>query len=50
MKCSTSTMKAIRQLLIQDFEAQLETEGYPTANQLEQSLRSELQTIGQERS
>jgi len=48
MKCSTSTMKAIRQLLIQDFEAQLETEGYPTANQLEQSLRSELQTIGQE--
>jgi len=46
MKCSTTTMQTIQQLLVQDFQHQLEAEAEFSAIELEQSLRSMLQEIG----
>ena len=47
MKCSTTTMQAIQQLLIQEFNDQLKSEDEVHVDEMEQSLRTILQEIGQ---
>jgi Uncharacterised protein family (UPF0236) len=47
MKCSTETLAAIQELLVADYARQLEDEDSVRASELEQSLRSSLQGIGQ---
>jgi hypothetical protein len=47
MKCSIKTLQAIQKLLVADLAQQLEAEGGVSASELEQSLRSSLQAVGQ---
>jgi hypothetical protein len=47
MKCSIKTIQAIQKLLVADFAHQLESEEQLSASDVEQSLRSSLQAIGQ---
>ena len=47
MKFSTSTMKAIQQLLVTDFATQIEAAGAVSVSEIEQSLRTSLQALGQ---
>jgi hypothetical protein len=47
MKCSIKTLQEIQKLLVADFAQQLETESGVSASEMEQSLRSSLQAVGQ---
>ena len=47
MKCSTKTLQEIQKLLVADYARQLEAEESVSAREIEQSLRRDLQTIGQ---
>jgi hypothetical protein len=47
MKCSIKTLQAIQKLLVADFAHQLETADNVSASEIEQSLRSSLQAVGQ---
>lgn len=47
MKFSTSTMQAIQKLLVADFAHQLEAEDEVSVSEIEQSLRTSLQALGQ---
>lgn len=47
MKCSTTTMQAIQQLLIEEFSNQMKSEDEICVDEMEQSLRTILQETGQ---
>ena len=46
MKCSTTTMQAIQQLLIEEFSSQMKAEDEIHVDEIEQTLRTSLQEIG----